>query len=579
MKFNLLEKNEPIKEVIAFLNSPAIDFYKNRHQFSSPTYAMHIKSILLAMMNVVERTIRGSFDCDLYLKNVNAAKMREMFPAGCQILEIEDGKFYVGSRILNWLRNINAHAYISKEDEQWFRNKIYKYRLDRMPKFYSPIKYALPNETITMGGVISLIMLFLREKNIEMNSKLTNLVSMISCGSTVETDGVAFVQRISRVNLEKTIRITTGNDLYASIVGEYSPLDKNGRIMVGLDKNPTFDAKFQIFDHQIVIKRGSTTKTFYKEDFVLDIKDKDSFITLSNRFPPFTFVDLLYKMNITVFDKGTYELIEASYDKKYGKLTYSKFYTDKNIDILLLDETIADQRLASIIINGSIDSIFLRLEKRIYDSNPNLIENLGDDYSKFGKALGSLGIKNVLECILLRNASLHGYILGEASIYQNFTYLYEITTIIDTLFDLMVSLKNKQDPIYINLRNDIHMVLVGHLIGLKYGKVLEYSLSAAKGFPPYAEEKTIQNRFLYVESSMYDFKLLNKLYIDNDIRPLIVKYIIEGEERPMYLRNNQVELDYLKKYLKNKDADYTQDEVIDDGLVKTIYLKKLSNIN
>ena len=161
MKFNLSEKNEPAKELINLLNTPAIDFYKNKHSFASATYSMHIKSILLSMINHIERTFRGTFGCDFFMDNVDICKLKQIFPVACDALYVKENCFFAG-KVLNWLRNINAHAYVSKQDEEMFSKQFYN--LQRVPNFNFAIKNTLRDGHITLAGIITIVLLFQKAK-------------------------------------------------------------------------------------------------------------------------------------------------------------------------------------------------------------------------------------------------------------------------------------------------------------------------------------------------------------------------------------------------------------------------------
>ena len=74
-----------------------------------------------------------------------------------------------------------------------------------------------------------------------------------------------------------------------------------------------------IDENQVSVKRGSLSNVYYEKDYSLTIKDKTHFIELANKFPPLIHVDLLYKLNICVFDEKVYEdiLSEKNWPRKY----------------------------------------------------------------------------------------------------------------------------------------------------------------------------------------------------------------------------------------------------------------------
>ena len=69
MKFNIVFGSKPEeKEAIKFLNSKARDFYLNKHSFIGANFYSIFKGNLQVAMVDIERTIRGTFGCDIFLK-------------------------------------------------------------------------------------------------------------------------------------------------------------------------------------------------------------------------------------------------------------------------------------------------------------------------------------------------------------------------------------------------------------------------------------------------------------------------------------------------------------------------------
>ena len=113
MNFNIrLYNNSSVDEIIKFLNTKARSFYQSKHTFQSSNYECHFKANIQVAMVDIERTIRGTFGCDIFMKYADRNLLKEMFPNGYtnifKVKSEEDLKLM--GRALEALRNMNSHA-------------------------------------------------------------------------------------------------------------------------------------------------------------------------------------------------------------------------------------------------------------------------------------------------------------------------------------------------------------------------------------------------------------------------------------------------------------------------------------
>lgn len=572
---NLCYKNERTRDVYDFLNIPAIDFYSGSIAFDDPNYPMVIKGLLLQCLNHVERTLKGKFNCDLFLRGINNNNraLKQMFPVGCHVLMKED----IGE-ILNSLRNINAHARLSEKDLLFFKKKSFLNELYNLPRINDGIKTVLKGSVLTMGGLITLIMLFLRKESIELVGKRSKTIDLITSGRTDFHNASRFIELVSKTNLETPIREKCGDTIISSIFGEYENKIKKENdsftLEFGTSKNPLFRLEMTIdeMNNVIHVKKGSLTKTYYNADYTLKIEDKDAFIETASMFPPFELIDLLFEKNIMVFGKNTRDEI---IDKKsfYGKLNYPKFYVDKNIHVLLLPPTNSDFRIVSSLITVGLIDFFLKFEEDTYREYH--FEKEG--YSKVYDAFSLVGYSDELieKLIVLRNFAMHGYVFNEYQIRNNVLYQYNFDFVVDTLRDALVELKEKNKNLLEKAQDNIEIHIIRPLLNGKYSKIIEYSLDALQGHPEFnPNEQSVKNKMLYVLSSFFDTEDLNRLFVSHNPIASIDEYHIEGEETYFLQAHREDQKEMLESYLNNKENTYTEVKTEDKGIIRIHYLVK-----
>lgn len=535
-----------LNDIICFLNTKAIDFYKSKISFSKKNYEYYFKSSLLSALLDFERTIKGTFGCDIFLKNADITVLKDNYPNFfSSIFDVEDHKDLrrVGN-LLEILRNINAHAFLSEKDFKFFEFDFSS--LQKQPKMNESISYY--EDGITVAGIIYLILNLLREESISVLTKKDFIFSIVSKGSYRQDNGNEFVSKISKVNLENEIRTNIGNNVIDSIVGSF-PIEQNGNEFlteIGSKNNPTFYVKGVIENNNIIIYKGSRTKIFYDREYNLEIIDEDLFIKLSNKYPPFVLLDILFKFDIHQFDKSKYIMIEKN--KLLEKLNKPKFYVDKNLDILLLPKTISDFRLMSSILVDSIIKIILLLENYIYRTRK--IFRL--KYSSLGIALKEIGMPNDLikEVRFLRNFAAHGYILNEYMIYRDERKHFTIDFIIDTFAKCLSYFKENQIDIYNNFSMFINKFLINTLISGKYKLIVTSSRKAIKNNLEF-DKNDFLKKSLFVKNSFFNINKFEKFDIRFLKNSMLIKLNIEGFKYPFYLNNNNKDIMLFQEMSKN----------------------------
>ena len=566
------------KEIIKFLNSSTVAFFKNEYTFKDNEFGMFFKSLLLNGFNDIENTFRGTFCSGLSLSNVDFLLFKIMFPRASAIFQITDEKsaMNLGS-ILSNIRNLCAHAIPNNNSIKVLKKCLWN-NLNLIRPFNIKLKWVNKDE-LTIAGLVFLVMLFLRAESIKNLTKRSRICSLISCGQYRVDDGKAFNEKISCVNLEIPIRTEIKKDILGAIAGrESKQLNKINNKTYSFEvmdySSITYSIKFKIDCGHVKVFKDSLTKDYYLNDYDLSIKDLDGFIELSNKFPPFTFIDLLHRLNIHLFDKTQYDLIQQNLNL-YSKLNYPKFYVNKNITVLLLSETNPDFRIVNSAINYGVTSIFLRLEDKIYKEYNIGLET--SDYSTTSKALEKLKIDSELgfKIRALRNFAFHSYVFEDYSLFGKKHIQYTYSFVIETIRELELFFKKEYPQIYKTFSSDIKNFIVQPLINAKYNQITEYTIDGFDGHPlyPNPDAQDVKNKFLFLERSMVSDRKLERLFVDEKPAPYILEYILSDREQHLLIKNTDCHREKFNKYLASQ-GDYIEKERIYDGFFIKIYLEE-----
>lgn len=532
--YNVSAKVAEYKDLIDFLNTPAIDFYKGRLQFKWQDYQRMLKGTILYAITFIERVFKATFNCGLSLKTVDVDLLRKMFPNACDnifMVKTREDAIKMG-RFLENLRNCNAHyvaftGFLTKEDYP---------QLAKQRKMHPDVEY-LSNGLITMAGVMFIVLNFHRELTASNLVKQDYNFSIVLSGEYKNIDASTFSKEISRVNLEMPLRTINDNSFEGSILGQFSTLLVNGEFNVtGEDDCLSVSGSFE--NNQIKIKKGSVTKTFYKNDYTLTIEDMDNFIKLSNQLPEFALVDTLYDMGVSTFTKETYDSIINNKDLDITKLNYPKFYADKIIKILFLPKTMSDYRILSSQFSLGVMGVFLGLEGTITRNYRPSFEN---DYSDLKTCLLKVGVPTDLcnKCAVVRNFASHGYIFGEGiQSFGNTSFIeYCPAFVLDVMSNLLAFFREHNKGLYEQMSIMLKERFVTPVLSLKYRNAITASIDFINHYPNpdyqtiIIKDSNVKHSFLNADDLA---PIFDAAYDDNRI--LDIKTPFNGIN--LYLGNN-----------------------------------------
>lgn len=558
----LRNKKNDENEIIRFLNSSARSFYSGSNTYGDKSFDIVLKSAFFSGITDLERTIRGTFDCDLNFANVDIVMLNKMFPCATAMFNVSN--FYELSRLSRFLtlfRNINAHALISKWDNEFF--EIDYSFLQNQVVFDDRIKYY--EDEITLAGSIFILLNFLREESIANLCKKNFLFGLISKGRLAMDDGYQFVTQISHVNLEMRIRQDNANTVFDAMLGNYRKnadiSEKNFDVKIGLLNYPTYKVSGSLIGNLLKINSGSLTKTYYKKDFLLQIIDEKSFIELSNQLPPFVLVDFLYQMDISVLDGAAVGVIKEKY-KFISKLNRPKFYVDKNLSVLLMPSNISDFRIISSLCRDAIGTILLSVENFIYKTR-KIKRDSG--YSSIDTALSYLDICDSVHKRVkyLRNFVAHGYVLDEYMLYKSEKQQFTIEFIIKVFKTLLDACGSIQD-IYSNILWNVKNYLINTLVGTKYKKIIEFSRSAMLEYPN-INMYEFSKKSGFVNNSMFDICDFNSLTESGIKYNQVIRISMPNLTEKLYLNNVDADIELLNTFCTRNG--YNINSIQDNGLM------------
>lgn len=340
-------------------------------------------------------------------------------------------------------------------------------------------------------------------------------------------------------------------------------------VKVGARNNPTFLVSGSLKENVLTINSESLSKTYYEKDYVLKITDKEGFIELSNSLPPFVLVDYLKETKVKVFDRKVYERT-AKFDL-LNKLNKPKFYTDKNLNVILLPKSISDFRMMSSLFVDSLMRIFLLLKNYIYRTR----KITRDNFSSIGIAMKEIGVPEeiITNAKYIRNFVAHGYILNEYMIYKDCRVQFTTKYFIKTLRGLLDYFESHEEDIYQHLSLTIKKYLLDKTLSAKYKKVCMASRTALEHYPHHDKnDLSIKNGF--VNNSFFNVEDFNVLVsLDPVLQPSnIVRIEMSDCNDCLYLNDNDSDLRTIENFANQNF--YKIENVIDKGLIKYFYLKK-----
>ena len=95
-RFNIERHRGSDEETIEFLNKPAKNFFSGFVQFEKSSYKSYFRSTLLDAIISIERVIKGTFNCDIFMKNVDFNLLKQMFHRSFKLKNKKTSLFSVG---------------------------------------------------------------------------------------------------------------------------------------------------------------------------------------------------------------------------------------------------------------------------------------------------------------------------------------------------------------------------------------------------------------------------------------------------------------------------------------------------
>lgn len=549
MYFDIQVNKCDANEIIKFLNSSARDFYDSKDSFKDKMYEISLKAAITSGLTDIERVIRGTFDCDLLLKNADCEALNRMFPNACRMFDISSNEKVIKfGEFLSMFRNINAHAFLSKSDMDFF--KLDYTFLQREISLNSHIVFY--DGSVTIAGLLYILLNFLREESISNLCKKDFIFGLISSGSYSGDNGERFVQQKSKVDLEIMIAEENNTTIPDALFGKYknavSYCDGDFEIEIGSPQYPTFKVLGNLSNNKLLIHAGSLTKTFYREDYCLTISDERAFIELSNQLPPFVLVDLFYEMQVVDFTSLVAERINKEFSFIY-KMNRPKFYVDKNLHVLLLPRTASDFRIVSSVFCDSLLKFFLSLESFLYRTR-RIDRN--QKYSSIGIALDYINTPTevIKETKYLRNFVAHGYLLDEYLVYREEDRKYTTHYAIKTLNKLLSFLQENYEDVFKNAMKYLRNTLMQRIVSTKYKKIIIFCRDMLTTYPDY-DKKDFKIKNGFVNNSTFDIQDLNCFVIPEYTYNQVVKISVPNLDDFLYLNNTSVDNEMLDAFCES----------------------------
>lgn len=564
-------------EIIKFYNAPIEDFYRGSFVFvgKQQDFSNKFKSDLLYFLVEVERVIKATFNTDLGLYNANLKQFKKMFPnISGNIFDIQtENDLLIFGDLLKTSRNINAHSIGSLDDYHIFKRDFSG--LKKQKTFNPKIKYLTDDNKLTVAGFVFVIINMGRAQSIKTLTTKNNDFGLISKGVSGIDDGEYFAENISNVNWETKVRDDDKKTLEGAIFGDLLEEAKTEKpncyeLLIG-GEDSYYEHKYYVdIDHnRIFVHKNTLSDVLYENDFELKIEDEKLFIELANQYPPFVFVDLLYKLNINVFDKEAYEYIT---DKKrwnlYSKPMYSKFYVDKNLDILLADKTRSDLRINSNVCNGALHAIFMKLEKLIIKFYQIDLKEIR--YSKLSDLLRRVSADQELcrRSQIIRNLVSHGYNFGEHIFIDGQIIKHDLASSVKLMCDLIDFFESQNETIAYALKKDVSSLLINQMLAIRTKLFIRESIIFIRDYPKSQNIDELKKKERFFDNcsiSPKEFAELNKK-VGGNLRCISISS--KKFETKLMLLNNVSGRSYLDNLL-HKSSQSIIDET-DDGVIQYI---------
>lgn len=511
-----MEKDKKLYELnsLELLNAGVDEIYYRKKHYISGKDTMFLKSMMASMVLPFERMCRYVYYSDIHIpESCYDLVFKEQFPfiyekfhnkKYCLIWKGEktsiNGIAYF-TRLLEHIRNINLHAVISTP--LTVEMQIDPTFIEEFPKASENVVYQ-KNGILTIAGMLIIVFSVMRsnphgsKEKADIDNDLKKSVNHFSniWGNAIwgiehknqkTRELYEYLQEIFRTNDEVEIRKpTVTDDILEMIFGDLFPdmvrVSRDNKLYFSLDLSarehaPYFGVTGNIREedsrHFLTIDKGSNIGKYFSDNYELLIEDKAVFMELCNSVPPFLAVAYLYHNSICRLSELNVGDIE-----KIKKLNRPKFYRNKDITILCSGTRYADMRE----INKSLTEGLLRF---LLQFENDLIFRLNipvySGYSKIAEVFGKLRLSDEVKSkvIAIRNFCAHyGMLNNFHNTDKKNGYYIDIPFVVKTIYALIGELdRNGYPEIERSVRIGFHEKVINHLIGVKYKKLFEKSLS------------------------------------------------------------------------------------------------------
>lgn len=511
-----MEKDKKLYEFnsLEFLNAGVDEIYYRKKHYISGKDTMFLKSMMAGKILQFERMCRYVYYSDIRIpESCYDRVFKEQFPflyerfhgkEYCLIWKGEktsiNGIAYF-TRLLEHIRNINLHAVISSPLTVEMR--IDPAFIDEFPKVSENVIYH-KNGILTIAGMLIMVFSVMRsnphgsKEKADIDNELKKSVNYFSniWGNAIwgierknqnTRKLYEYLQGIFRTNYEVEIREPAVTDdvlemVFGSLYSDVVTVGDNDKLYFSLDLSarehaPYFGVTGNIREEDgrcfLTIDKGSNIGKCFSDNYELLIEDKTAFMKLCNCVPPFLAVAYLYHNGIDRLSELNIGDIE-----KVKKLNRPKFYCNKDITILCYGTRYADMRE----INKSLTEGMLRFLLRFENDLIFWLDiPVYSGYSKLAEVLGKLRLSDEVKSkvVAIRNFCAHyGMLNNFHNTDKKNGYYIDISFIIKTIYGLIDELDEYGYPeIARSVRIGFHDKVINHLIGVKYKRLFEKSLS------------------------------------------------------------------------------------------------------
>ena len=517
---------------IELLNTGIDRFYSYEADFIDVNKVVEFKAMFITFMNQLERVFNGVFGKAFRIDNDEDAELfKELFPVVYKAATRKHSKEGLNKlcSILTVFRNINAHAYCECD---YAKELDAKYILEQLPNYNPSVIYWTKDNVPTLAGIIALLFFLSNDtcaKTFIRSDIWDGFIEKLNFfGKDYKPNLYDFptkVMEANQINDEIDIRKDNSSDtIIDSIFGRFSKeiIEENGEYKYQ-NGNEFEDSSFHVSfklqkktnSYVLCIQQNSNYHCYFSDDYMLEIKDVESFVKWCNSVPPFMFVVFLYKAKIAVYTK---ESINEKMKELVLKLNKPKFYVDKNVDTLFLSDSLSDIRMGGQVVSIGINYCLYMFELMIFKR-----QNLGiDRYSTLRQSLEKIDLPTSIlnKIVSIRNFFSHYHLLGDTHVVGNGSAKIDIKFVIMAFDEFIKWLEEFDSYKARNVSNDFYYRVICNMILFKYADMMKKSDRFLKkpdsgSFEAvYKTNKRIENSFI-TESVE---ELIKRMYPDREFQ-------------------------------------------------------------